>query len=83
MSKTYLLSEKYGSNKGTQGEYFGPTDNIKPSVSNSFIKKQTNQIRAIHSGNKYQNTMPMGNSKKVSEVRNKMDSSVALPKIVK
>jgi hypothetical protein len=38
MSKTYLLSEKYKTSKGGQGEYFGPTDNIKPSVSNSFIK---------------------------------------------
>jgi hypothetical protein len=31
----------------------------------------------------YQNTMPLSNSKKMSDTRDNMDSSVALPKIVK
>jgi hypothetical protein len=83
MSKTYLLSEKYKSAKGSQGEYFGPTDNIRPSVSNSFIKKQSTQARSVHPTKHYQHTMPLGHSKKVSEIKMQMDSSVALPKIVK
>lgn len=83
MSKTYLLSEKYSSVKGAQGEYFGPTENIKPSISNSFIKKQSAQMKAISQSKNYQNTMPLSRSKKMTEDREKMDSSVALPKIVK
>lgn len=83
MSKTFLLSEKYNSVKGGQSDYKGKRENIKASVSNSFIKKHGSHSKTGTQPRAYTNTMPLSYNKKFNEAKANMDASVALPKIVK
>ncbi len=83
MSKSNLLSEKYHTTKGSQGRRMGGKEKMKPSISTSFIKKQTAKMKTMNQTKGYQYTMANTHSKKVSEIRSKMESSVALPKIGK
>lgn len=69
MSKTYLLSDKYSSAKDSKGEYFGQNENMLPSISNSFIKKQSSQMNNVIPSKQYQNTMPLSYSKKISDIK--------------
>ena len=80
MSKTYLLSDNYSSTKESKGEYFGPNENILPSISNSFIQKQSVQMKNTNPSNQYQRTMPPSHSKKVSD-NNKHHYQLTLYKI--
>lgn len=83
MSKSNLLADKYHTTKSKPGKKLASGEKIKPSISNSFIKKQTAQMKTVSQGKGYQYTMGQPHSKKVSEIRSKMESSVALPKIGK
>ena len=83
MSKKNLLSENYKTSKRTQGRRLVAGEQIKSSASKSFIKKQASQMKSVHPSKHYQYTIPLSHSKKASEIRSKMESSVALPKIGK
>lgn len=69
MSKTYLLSDKYNSAKDSKEGYLTQNENMLPSISNSFIKKQSAQMSNAVPPKQYQNTMPLSYSKKISDIK--------------
>ena len=54
MSKPYLLPDKYNSSKWEQEDYPIQADNIIE-VSNSYIRKQSSQIKSTSQQKTYQN----------------------------
>jgi hypothetical protein len=82
MSKAYLLSDNYSSSKNPSDGYFNASEGMKSSVSNSFIKGQPPKKPVLTTVG-LQHSAPLGNSLKTAGLRDKMDSSVVLPRIVK
>lgn len=82
MSKAYLLSDNYSSSKNPSDGYFNASEGMKPSVSNSFIKNQGSK-KSVPPTVGLQHSAPLGNSSKTAGLRDKIDSSVVLPRIVK